>query len=157
MMYMNNRIKVVVWLTISLASIGHVMAASIRPCPVDPIPKLEGCDFQKIGTRYDACWLAPSVCENGPFTEKEICHASVQTNGCRGIASPLVELVTSGSGDALTTKPCGSLGRYHVMKCRCSGNIFGFCLGPCTPTAGIIETRNCPGSIMTLKPCDQKP
>ena len=115
-----------------------------------------GCDYQAAGQVFDECFLAPAVCENGPFTSKEVCHASVQHDGCRGISAPRLVLVTPGSGDFLSVRSCASLGQYNVLHCRCSGNLFGWCLGPCVPTAGLAEIRPCPGAIAVLTRCPEQ-
>ena len=112
-----------------------------------------GCDYREVGQLFDACYLAPTVCENGPFTSKAVCHASVQHRGCRGRAVPRVVLVTPGHGDALDFRACGEMTHYKVLHCRCSGDLFGWCLGPCVPTAGLAAIVPCPGTIAVLKRC----
>ena len=138
-----------------LYAAGHsaVAAPEVGPGGVGPAV---GCNFARNGVGYDACVMPPMICPNGPFTDVEICAAGRSTPGCLGTLQDRVRWTGKHTGLRLGRISCYEMGEvYHTMRCRCTGNIFGWCAGPCTPTGGVAdELVPCPGSVMRLVRCE---
>jgi hypothetical protein len=134
---------------------GHAAVAGPEVGPGGVWPAL-GCNFEKSGVGYDACVFPPMLCPNGSFTDVEVCVAGRSTPGCPGTSQDRVRWTGKHTGLRLGQISCYQMGEvYHTMRCRCTGNIFGWCLGPCAPTGGVADAMvPCPGSVMTLIRCE---
>ncbi|MDP6602499.1 MAG: hypothetical protein QGH76_09425 [Phycisphaerales bacterium] len=120
-------------------------------------PTLECC-FARDGLSYNACVMPPTVCPNGAFTEVGACAAVRATQGCPGTSQDRTTWTGEYTGLRIGQLPCAAMGQfYNTMRCRCSGNIFGWCTGPCTPTGGVADALvPCPGTVMALIRCEDE-
>tara|TARA_B100000959_G_C14864253_1_gene575567 strand:+ start:152 stop:616 length:465 start_codon:yes stop_codon:yes gene_type:complete len=116
------------------------------------------CCFSKNGVNYNACVMPPMVCPNGAFTEVGVCAAGRATQGCPGTTQDRAVWTGQYTGLRLAGLSCGDMGQFYTtMRCRCSGNIFGWCTGPCTPTGGVADAVvPCPGTVMMLVRCEDE-
>lgn len=123
------------------------------PPPPIPSPLIGDCHAKRVGQSHRACWVPPTECPNGPFTGFEDCHGTQQSFGCPGETSVIVEHSVERTGLTAWVHSCD--GNYMVMMCRCNGNIFGWCVGPCVPTGGVISRRDCWGGRTQLRRCEE--
>lgn len=135
------------------------LAASARGGPaVGPgdLGTSDGCCFASNGFGYDACVFPPMVCPNGIFTDVETCAAGFSSPGCPGTMQDRVRWTTEETGLRVEQVSCFEMGQfYNTMRCRCTGNIFGWCVGPCTPTGGVGDAVvPCPGTLIRLVRCE---
>lgn len=98
------------------------------------------------------------LCPNGAFTEIGVCAAGMATLGCPGTSQDSAAWTGEYTGLRISGRSCADMGQFYTtMRCRCSGNIFGWCTGPCTPTGGVADALvPCPGTVMMLVRCEDE-
>lgn len=111
------------------------------------------CTFHTESVEWSACVLPPIECPNGAFTGVEECGAALSSAGCPARRTTLGWATGLDTNRTEVVHACGS--RYSAVfaRCMCSGNLFGFCLGPCRPVGGMVRMMPCPGSFSTIKHC----
>ncbi|MCH2136668.1 MAG: hypothetical protein MK101_08805 [Phycisphaerales bacterium] len=112
-----------------------------------------GCDFQVGSVEWTACIMPPMECPNGLFTSVEECARAASTPGCGAQRTTLGWAMGVETNRQEVVHPCGSRYSATFARCQCTGNLFGFCMGPCRPVGGIVRLMPCPGSFSTVKVC----
>jgi hypothetical protein len=111
------------------------------------------CTFAVEAMEWSACVMPPIECPNGSFTGVEECAAGESSPGCPPRRTMQGWATGMDTGKREVAHSCGS--RYSAVfaRCQCSGNLFGFCLGPCRPVGGMVRVMPCPGSFSTVQAC----
>ncbi len=135
---------------------GALPAASHSAAAADGPPVRGGCYWASNGYDVLACQMPPQVCPNGLFTGVETCAAARSHAGCPGKRQSSGFWADHPTGQEMVMIDCGRAGAtYSVMACRCTGNIFGWCAGPCEPAGGIAQANvACPGTVRRVYDCD---
>lgn len=115
-----------------------------------------GCAWASNGYDRLACRMPPKVCPNGFFTGVEACAAATSHAGCPGTRQSAGYWADEPTGRTMILVDCSRVGAtYATMACRCTGNILGWCAGPCEPAGGVVEAGvSCPGTIRRVFDCD---
>ena len=114
------------------------------------------CSWIIDGFDMRGCYLAPQECPNGAFTGFQTCASATSTTGCPGTMQSRGRWSESYTGRQPEWIPCGQVGQtYAVMACQCFGDFFGYCMGPCRPTGGVVLADvPCTGTLLRVVSCE---
>ncbi|MDP7029039.1 MAG: hypothetical protein QF733_02325 [Phycisphaerales bacterium] len=145
------------WIQTTLQTMAVAVCSAGMPAAANGVPAASGCYWVSSGFDMLACRMPPQVCPNGFFTGVETCAAATSHAGCQGRRQASGYWGDEPTGRSMRLTGCGDVGAtYAVMACRCTGNILGWCAGPCEPAGGVVQAEvACPGSIRRVFSCDE--
>ena len=111
------------------------------------------CTFEPSHVAWEACAMPPQECPNGPFTSAEACSRGLSSPGCPARRTVRGNNVGFNTDTTEVFVDCGIRFHTFVSRCQCSGNLFGFCMGPCRPVGGLQALLTCPGQFSITNTC----